>query len=72
MIRYKCHHYANNIQARFEVNLAIHEGFFLTETDFIAEGITSNVFWVKDGILYTPSLATGIFAGITRKCNSYR
>lgn len=65
--RHKSHHYANNIQARFEVeSLATHEGFFLTSEGFIAEGITSNVFWVKDGKLFTPSLETGILAGITR------
>lgn len=65
--RHKSHHYANNIQARFEVDsLAKHEGFFLTSEGFVAEGITSTVFWVKDGKMYTPSLATGILAGITR------
>ena len=59
---------ANNIQARFEVeSLATHEGIFLTAEGFVAEGITSNVFWVKDGKIYTPSLATGILAGITRE-----
>jgi len=68
MMRFKSHHYGNNVLARFEVpNLADYEGFFLTETDFIAEGITSNIFWVKDDILYTPSLETGILGGITRK-----
>ncbi|WP_144513505.1 aminodeoxychorismate lyase [Bacillus sp. FJAT-22090] len=67
MNRHKSHHYANNIQARFEVEtLATHEGFFLTSDGFIAEGITSNIFWAKDGKVYTPSLKTGILAGITR------
>lgn len=65
--RFKSHHYGNNVLARFEIpNLADYEGFFLTEDGFVAEGITSNVFWVKDDILYTPSLATGILGGITR------
>lgn len=68
MMRFKSHHYGNNVLARFEVpNLADYEGFFLTEAGFIAEGITSNIFWVKDDILYTPSLETGILGGITRK-----
>lgn len=66
--RHKSHHYANNIHARFEVeSLASHEGIFLTSEGFIAEGITSNVFWSKDGRLYTSSLKTGILAGITRE-----
>lgn len=65
--RFKSHHYGNNVLARFEVpNLADYEGFFLTEDGFVAEGITSNVFWVKNDILYTPSLETGILGGITR------
>ena len=67
LIRHKSHHYANNVQARFEVkSLASLEGIFLTSDGFVAEGITSNVFWVKDGQIYTPSLQTGILAGITR------
>lgn len=32
----------------------------------MAEGVTSNIFWVKDDILYTPSLEAGILPGITR------
>ena len=65
--RHKSHHYANNVRARLELpSLAVHEGFFLTETGFIAEGITSNIFWVRDGVLVTPSLETGILAGTTR------
>lgn len=65
--RHKSHHYANNIHARFEVaSLASLEGIFLTSDGFVAEGITSNLFWVKNGKLFTPSLETGILAGITR------
>ena len=67
-IRYKSHHYGNNVTARFELpNLADYEGFFITEKGLVAEGITSNIFWVKDGILYTPSVDTGILLGITRQ-----
>lgn len=66
--RFKSHHYANNILARQELtSLQEHEGFFVTETGNIAEGITSNIFWVIDGVLYTPSLETGILNGITRQ-----
>lgn len=67
-IRHKSHHYANNVHARFEVeSLASCEGFFLTVEGFIAEGITSNIFWSTNGKLYTPSLETGILAGTTRE-----
>ncbi|MFF5996820.1 aminodeoxychorismate lyase [Lysinibacillus sp. KU-BSD001] len=67
-LRFKSHHYGNNVLARFEVpNLADYEGIFQTADGFVAEGITSNIFWVKDDILYTPALETGILGGITRK-----
>ncbi|WP_042479023.1 aminodeoxychorismate lyase [Bacillus ndiopicus] len=67
-IRSKSHHYGNNVLARMELpNLASYEGFFLNEEGYIAEGITSNIFWAKHNVLYTPSLDTGILPGITRK-----
>lgn len=67
-VRYKSHHYGNNVSARLEVpNLVSFEGFFTTENGIVAEGITSNIFWAKDDILYTPSLDTGILPGVTRQ-----
>lgn len=67
-MRVKSHHYGNNVLARFELpNLADYEGLFYTAEGFIAEGITSNIFWVKDDILYTPSVDTAILNGITRQ-----
>ncbi|MGE7624322.1 aminodeoxychorismate lyase [Viridibacillus sp. NPDC096237] len=67
-IRHKSHHYANNVLARFEVpSLAELEGFFVNEGGFVAEGITSNIFWATDGKVYTPSIETGILPGITRQ-----
>ncbi|GAW27516.1 MULTISPECIES: aminodeoxychorismate lyase [unclassified Carboxydocella] len=43
------------------------EGVYLTSTDHVAEGTVSNIFWFKDGILFTPSLETGILNGIMRQ-----
>ncbi|MGD7046481.1 aminodeoxychorismate lyase [Jeotgalibacillus proteolyticus] len=63
--RLKSHHYFNNIAARREVRDGA-EGLFLTADGFAAEGVTSNLFWITQKTLYTPSLATGILAGITR------
>ncbi len=66
-IRLKSHHYLNNILGKWEIGKDAHvEGIFLTQDGFVAEGIVSNVFWVKDGIVYTPSVETGILNGITR------
>ncbi|MHA6260553.1 aminodeoxychorismate lyase [Sporosarcina sp. CAU 1771] len=66
-IRHKSHNYLNNVRGRLEVSsLKTIEGLFVTGDGFVAEGITSNLFWVKDQILYTPSIETGILPGTTR------
>ena len=44
-----------------------YEGIFVNERGIVTEGVRSNVFWVKNDILYTPSLSTGIVKGITRE-----
>ncbi|MBD1383195.1 aminodeoxychorismate lyase [Metabacillus arenae] len=65
--RLKSHHFMNNIFAKREVgNDPSIEGLFLTQEGFVAEGIASNIFWVKNKTVYTPSLETGILNGITR------
>ena len=65
--RLKSHHYLNNILGKREIgNVVNKEGIFLTEAGYVAEGIVSNLFFVKEGVLYTPSLETGILNGITR------
>jgi branched-subunit amino acid aminotransferase/4-amino-4-deoxychorismate lyase len=33
---------------------------------YVAEGTISNIFFIKDGVLVTPSLETGILKGVTR------
>ncbi|PIC87023.1 4-amino-4-deoxychorismate lyase [Sporosarcina sp. P21c] len=67
VVRHKSHQYANNVKGRLELpSLKETEGLFITSDGYVAEGITSNVFWVKQGELYTPSLNTGILPGTTR------
>lgn len=66
--RLKSHHYLNNMMAKREIGSKLNvEGIFLTETGVLAEGIVSNLFWIRDGIVYTPSVDTGILNGITRQ-----
>ncbi|MBD3861493.1 aminodeoxychorismate lyase [Bacillus sp. 28A-2] len=66
--RLKSHHYMNNLLAKREVgNDPSIEGIFLTKEEDVAEGITSNVFWRKEDVVYTPSLDTGILSGVTRR-----
>ncbi|BAB03811.1 aminodeoxychorismate lyase [Halalkalibacterium halodurans] len=66
--RLKSHHFLNNVLGKREVAKDPQtEGIFLTEDGVLAEGLTSNVFWVKNGVVYTPSVDTGILNGITRQ-----
>ncbi|MEH7084209.1 aminodeoxychorismate lyase [Neobacillus drentensis] len=66
--RLKSHHFMNNILAKREIGHAADtEGIFLNERGDIAEGIVSNIFWVKGNVVYTPSVQTGILNGITRQ-----
>jgi 4-amino-4-deoxychorismate lyase len=69
--RLKSFHYMNNIMAKQE--LATYpwasgaEGLFLNEAGALAEGIVSNIFFIKRGKCYTPQINTGILPGITRQ-----
>ncbi|MGW8959290.1 aminotransferase class IV [Paenibacillus sp. NPDC055715] len=71
-IRLKSLHYMNNILAKRELQqyaAAIQhkaEGMMLTADGFLAEGMVSNLFFVRNDRLYTPDLSTGILPGITR------
>ena len=42
------------------------EGILLDSTGMVSEGAGENIFMVKDGNLYTPSLSSSILDGITR------
>jgi 4-amino-4-deoxychorismate lyase len=66
--RLKSHHYLNCVLGKREVGKDMSkEGVFLTENGFVAEGVVSNIFFVKEGAVYTPSIETGILNGITRQ-----
>jgi 4-amino-4-deoxychorismate lyase len=69
--RLKSFHYMNNIMAKRELAeypwAAGAEGLFLNEAGAVAEGIVSNVFFIRQGRGYTPQQSTGILAGITRQ-----
>ncbi|WP_078593230.1 aminodeoxychorismate lyase [Evansella clarkii] len=66
--RLKSHHFLNNLLGKRELgDQPGTEGIFLTENGDIAEGIVSNIFWVKKGTLYTPSRDSGALNGITRQ-----
>jgi len=59
--------YLNSMLAVTEANRAGYdEAILLTAEGFVADGSGENIFVVKDGVLYTPDLSTGILPGITR------
>ena len=60
--------YLCNIQAKLEANHAgAGEGLMLTEAGYVAECTGDNVFFVHDGVVYTPAAYLGILEGITRQ-----
>lgn len=66
--RLKSHHYLNNILGKKEIGSSLSvEGIFLTKEGYLSEGIVSNLFFFKNGKLYTPHIDTGILNGITRQ-----
>jgi len=56
----------NQVVARDALTPEYAEGVMLDHSGVLREGIMSNLFWVKAGIVYTPELADGGIAGIQR------
>lgn len=67
IIRIKSLNYLENVLARREARvLGFDEAVFLNEEGKVTEASSSNVFWLKDGGLYTPSLECGLLPGVVR------
>ena len=59
--------YLNSMLAVTEAkNAGYDEAILLSPEGTVADGSGENIFVVRDGVLYTPDLATGILPGITR------
>ncbi len=59
--------YLNSLLAVTEANNAGYdEAILLTPEGTVADGSGENIFVIRDGVIYTPDLATGILPGITR------
>jgi aminodeoxychorismate lyase len=59
----KLHH----VLARAEADAAqAGEAILLNSDGNLAEGTTSNIFWISDDVLWTPSLSCGPLPGVTR------
>jgi len=60
--------FINRVLARQEaIRRGVSEAILLNPKGYLAEGSVSNLFWVRKGVLYTPSLSAGILAGTTRQ-----
>jgi branched-subunit amino acid aminotransferase/4-amino-4-deoxychorismate lyase len=59
--------YLENILARRDARaLGFDEAIFLNENGEITEGSANNIFWLKEGVLFTASLECGLLSGIIR------
>jgi branched-chain amino acid aminotransferase len=65
--RAKTHNYLNGILARLELPAESDEALLLDSAENLTEGATSNLFFVRDGVLRTPSLDGPILPGVTRR-----
>ena len=64
----KTHNYLNGVLARLELRVSDADEAIMVDTDgHAAEGATSNLFFVRDNALRTPSLAGPVLPGITRR-----
>lgn len=60
--------FLNNILAKIEsIHKGAYEAIMLNYRGYIAEGTISNIFFIKNNVLCTPSVDVGILDGITRK-----
>ena len=63
----KTGNYLNNVLAIIEARRRdADDAVMLNNEGDLTEGTTANVFFVKDGVVHTPSLGSGILEGITR------
>jgi branched-chain amino acid aminotransferase len=63
----KSGNYLNNVLALIEAKRSrADDAVMLNEHGFLTECTTSNVFFVRDGVLETPALECGILVGVTR------
>lgn len=59
--------YLNNVLAKIEAQQAgAGEGLMLNEQGYVAECTGDNIFTVKNGRIFTPPIASGALAGVTR------
>ena len=64
----KTHNYLNGILARLELRgTDAHEALLCSAEGLLTEGATSNLFFVRDGVLQTPTAELPLLPGVTRE-----
>lgn len=68
IVRHKTFNQLENILAQRSCSEPqVKESMFLNTSGYIAEGSKSNIFFIRQGKVFTPSIECGILPGITRK-----
>jgi branched-chain amino acid aminotransferase len=62
----KTHNYLPGILARLDVSEDADEALFVDDDGHLTEGATSNLFFVDEGVLHTPSGDLDVLPGVTR------
>lgn len=64
----KTGNYQENILAlRYAHNMNFFDSLMINQLGFVTEASTSNVWIIKDNVIYTPPLSDGLLGGLTRK-----
>ncbi len=59
--------YANSALARMEaLKSGVDEAIMINSNGFVVEASAENIFFVKNGVIYTPPISSGALEGITR------
>lgn len=68
LLAYKSFNYwMNNLAYQDALEHGYSEVVFLNERGEICEGSRSNIYWVRDGLIYTPDKGCGLLPGICRE-----
>lgn len=62
-----CNYLENTLAIDEATARGFHEAIRINERGEVTSAAMANLFWLKDGKLYTPSLSTGCLAGTTRE-----
>ena len=64
----KSFNYVENIIERgIIIDKGYNEALFLNTDGFLSEGAVSNIFFIKNGIIYTPKIKCGLLPGVVRE-----